>query len=70
MVLPMLYRVIKWSERTKREEYGRKLTFINRTKEKYYLENYELQEEEGLTEDEDGPLTELPAELPGIEIQS
>ena len=39
MVVPMPDRVIKkmnqWGERTKREEHGIKLTFINHTKEKY-----------------------------------
>ena len=60
----------QWGERTKIEEYGKKLTFINHTKEKQDRENDELQEEEGLLKDEDGPITELPAELPGIDIES
>ena len=38
-VVPMPYRVIKkanqWGERTKGEEYGRKLIFLNRTEERY-----------------------------------
>ena len=59
-VVPMLYRVIKktnqWGERKKREIYGRKPAFLNRTKGKYYLKNDEIQEEEGLLEDEYGPL--------------
>ena len=41
-----------------------KLTFLNRTKEKYDWENDELQEEEGLLEDGDAPLTELLDEPP------
>ena len=48
----MPYQVInkmnQWGERTKREEYGRKLTFLNRTKEKYNWDNNELKQEEGL----------------------
>ena len=33
-------------------------------------ENNKLKEEEGILEYEDIPLTELPAEMPGIEIES
>ena len=47
-----------------------KLTFINRTKAKFDWDNYELQEEEGLIEDENGQLTKLPSEVPGIDIES
>ena len=69
-VVPMPYLVInkmnQWGERTKREEYGGKLTFLNRTKEKYDYDNNEIQEEEGLLQEKDGPLTELYTELPGI----
>ena len=69
----MIDRVIKkmnqWGEITEIKEYGRKLTFLNRTKEEYNWDNYELHEKEGLLKDEDGPLTDIPAELPGTEIE-
>ena len=73
-VVPIPYWVIKkinkWDEITKRKEYGRKLKFLNRTKEKYDWDNDEIKEGKGLLEDEEGPLTELTAELPVIEIKS
>ena len=54
-VVPMPYQVVnktnQWGDGTKREEYGRKLTFLNRTKEKYDWYNDELQEGEGMLED-------------------
>ena len=73
-IVLMPYQAIKkmnqWDERTKRLEYRRKSTFFNRTKEKYDRENDKQQEEEGILKYEYGPLTELPAELPGIDIES
>ena len=47
--------------REQKEKTMEKLSFLNRTKEKYNWENDELQEEEGLLEDKDGPLTDLPS---------
>ena len=53
-VVSMSYRVIKkmnqWVKITKKEDYGKKLTFINCTKEIYNWDNDELWEEEGLIE--------------------
>ena len=72
-VVPIPDQVIKklnhWGEREKREEYGGKWKFLNRTKEKYDRENDKQQEEEGILKYEYGPLTDLPAELPDIDIE-
>ena len=71
--LPVPDRVIKkvnqWGVRSKREEYGKKLKFLNRNRQKYDWDNDELNDEEGLVEPEPTH-PELTAEMPGIEIES
>ena len=60
----VITKVNNWGKRSKKEEYGNKLAFLNRHKEKYDWDNDEIAEEEGMVKDE--PYTELIAEIPGI----
>ena len=63
-------RMNQWGIRSKRETYGRKLQFLNWSKDKYDWDNDEFEEDEGLVEAT--PLThaEITAEIPVIEMEN
>jgi hypothetical protein len=66
-------RVIKvvndWGRRHAKEDIKHSLTFLNRKNELYYWDNANLQDEEGLIKDlKSHP--KLPAEFPGIDLES
>lgn len=68
----VIRKVNQWGARSKQEEYGNKLAFLNRNKEKYDWDNDDLADEEGLLEldpTEDLPTDAIPAEMPGIELE-
>ena len=56
--------------RFKRETYGRKLQFLNRSKDKYDWDNDEFEEDEGLVEDTPLTRAEIKAEIPRIEMEN
>ena len=51
------------------EEYGKKLKFLNRTKQKYGWDNDELNDDDGLVK-EDPTHPDLPAKIPGVDLES
>ena len=67
-------RVVKlvneWGHKSNKANYGDTLKFQNRNKNKFDWGNNELEEDEGLIEDEhkDNPYPSLPAEIPGVEL--
>ena len=58
-----------WGKESKHQEYGNKLKFLNRTNEKYDWDNDELNDDEGLDE-EDPAHPNLPAEISGADLES
>ena len=70
MPVQILKLVNKWGKSSRSTQYGDKLAFLNRQKEKYDWDNGEL-EYTGLIEDT-GKVAhaEIPAEIPGVELES
>ena len=62
--------VNKWGQKSDKANYGNTLKFRNRNKNKFDWDNHELEEDEGLIEDEpkDDPYCSLPAKSPGVEL--
>ena len=66
----ILKLVNKWGKSSRSTQYGDKLAFLNRQKEKYDWDNEEL-EDAGLIEDTgEVAHAEIPAEIPGVELES
>ena len=66
----VLKLVNKWGKSSRSIQYGDKLVFLNRQKEKYDLDNEEL-EDAGLIEDTgEVAHAEIHAEIPGVELES
>ena len=73
-VFPMPDRVLKlvnqWGQRSQREEVQNKLEFLNRLKQRYDWDNDDLEDDEGLVEEEEQAHPNIPAQLPGIELEA
>ena len=66
----VIQKVEQWGKRSQRESYGTKIELLNRNMKKYDWDNDDLQEEEGLVEEiKEVAHPDLPAEMPGIDIE-
>ena len=66
----VIAKVNKWGERTKREQYGKKLHFLNTHKMKFDWDNEELSEYEELMEYTPKTHQEIVSELPESEMEA
>ena len=57
-----------WGKRSKREECGNKLKFLSCTEHMYNLDNDDLDDNEGLAEEEPNH-PDLPAKIPGLDLE-
>ena len=56
-----------WRTRSKRKEFGKKLEFLNRIKERCDFDNDDIKYDEGIAE-EDPTHSNLPAEISGVDV--
>ena len=64
----MIKAVIKMGQKNKKTHCAETLQFLNRHREKYDWDNDKMEIDEGLGEDEAHP--DLPAEIPGVPLES
>ena len=71
--MPMSDQVLnhmnEWGKKLKCEEYGIKLKFPNRTKQRYDWDNDDLDDDESIVE-EDPAHPDLPTKIPGVDLES